>query len=232
MASRPFVLHQHNDDERREFWLTIEFLRPPPLLQWALLLGDALHSYRVALDHAMWEVAVRHNDPSPPPKPRQVSFPICEHEAGFRGWLKGLKFDLPAEFVEWLRQLQPFGTQGSGLARLAELNNTDKHRVLPVIALSEPSASLGLDARPRDAKCAYVRAFAEQPLRTGSEMVRLRFDRPMERVELHQESHLEPALPQHEGEGMPETLSQLLMGTHQLVWRTLHQLPYRYLRSS
>lgn len=39
MAGGAFVLHQHNDGERREFWLTVEFLRPLPLLEWALLLG-------------------------------------------------------------------------------------------------------------------------------------------------------------------------------------------------
>lgn len=65
---------------------------------------------------------MRHNDPSPPPKPKQVSFPICEDDAGFSGWLKRQKSDA----------------------------------------------------------------------------------------------------------GLPETLSDLLLGTHQLVWRTLQQLPHRY----
>jgi hypothetical protein len=229
MASDPFILHQHNDDERREFWLTIEFLAPPPLLWWGLMLGDALHSYRVALDHMMWEVAVRQSDPEPPPKPKNVSFPICRSEKGFAGWLRGLGFDLNADFVEWLRQLQPFGPSGSGFAELAGLNNADKHQVLPIIALTESSAAFGGELRPRAARATPVRVLPEQPLQTGSEMFRWRFDEPMEHVEMRHEPNLEPALPPREGEvAFPESLSQLMMGLQQLVQRTLHELPHRY----
>lgn len=233
MACEPFRLHQHNDEERREFWITIEFVEPPPLLEWALLLGDALHNYRVALDHVMWEIAVRHNYPKPPPKPEQVSYPIYRDEKGFNKWLKSLRFDLPDEFVEILRAHQPYGSHGSGFAELADLNNADKHQVLPVIALAEQTSRTGGRSEPEEARSEWLRVMPEQPLRTGSEMVRMRFDQPMELVELDYLPTLVPALPRT-GDAAhlrPWPLSDMLTGLRQLAHRGVLELPYQYMES-
>lgn len=233
MASEPFRLHQHHDDERREFWITIEFIEAPPLLEWALMLGDVLHSYRVALDHVMWEIAVRHNHPDPPPKPRAVSYPIYRDDKKFNDWLKSLKFDLPEEFVEILRAHQPYGSHGSGFAELADLNNTDKHQVLPVIALAEQTSRMGGRSEPDGARSQYLRLEPDQPLRTGSEMVRMRFDQPMKHVELDYRPQLAPALPRTGDKAhlRPWLLSDMLTGLGQLAHRGVLELPHQYLGS-
>jgi len=230
MASEPFVLHQHNSEDRREWWMTIEFTKALPLLRWSLAFGDTIHSYRVCLDQVMWEIATRASGPDGPPNPRAVSFPVCENERRFAEWRKRLGIELEPIVWERIELLQPYTKReqfrgiGTQLALLSRLNNEDKHRVVPVVALAESSASLGGRTEPEGVQVTYRRVVPEQPVRTGAEMVRLRFEQPMTAVELDAVSNLEAALQTDDGSAQPTTLSQLLIGLHQTVHYAVHEL--------
>lgn len=168
MASDPFELIQHNSDDRRYWWLTIEFTRPLPLLRWALTFGDTIHSYRVGLDHMMSEIA-RQASGGEPPNPKAVSFPVCRTEQGFTNWRRGLGIELEPIVWERIELMQPYATHtalrglGNQLFLLARLNNDDKHRVVPVLALAESSAGLGGRAEPEGVDSTYQRVVPSNP---------------------------------------------------------------------
>src|SRR6266508_1384209 len=56
----------------------------PELVEWGVLLGDAVHDLRTPLDHLAWAMVIKHVGPQPP-KPRQVQFPIDDETSDFRG---------------------------------------------------------------------------------------------------------------------------------------------------
>src|SRR5262245_31032709 len=65
--------------ERTRFSLIAQILRPPDLLNWSLILCDALSGFRCSLDHLVWAIALKQDVFSlpDPPKERNVAFPIC-----------------------------------------------------------------------------------------------------------------------------------------------------------
>ncbi len=109
----------------------------------ATIIGDAAHNLRTALDHCAVAVA-------PPERTRLAGFPIFT-DMPTGGRLE--KFDslvegMPHEAIEIITAAQPY--MGSGrmhpLARLSELDNTDKHRQLHVVANVFDLAMVGRQA--------------------------------------------------------------------------------------
>lgn len=232
MARRPYTYHQHNDEARLEWWLTIEFTDALPLVEWSLRFGDVIHSYRACLDHLMWEAVSRTAGDGGPPDPRAVSFPVYDTPKQFEAWRRRLKVDLDPRFLHRVSLHQPYNTkgplQGVGevLASLTRLNNIDKHRILPIMALGETSGRIGGRSEPADVPGRMIRVLATPPLRTGSELVRYRFEQPMDLVEIDFDTELEAAVPLP-GDGdrfSPSTMSQLLISYHQVVYGTLFDL--------
>jgi hypothetical protein len=103
----------------------------PPL--WGLLLGDALHNVRCALDHIAWHLAAAGG--SPPrtiEDQRRVDFPIYNTASGFA---KGIRTRIPGASPAQraiIERHQPYhrgeGAATHPFALLQDLNNTDKHR--------------------------------------------------------------------------------------------------------
>jgi hypothetical protein len=113
----------------------------------ALLIGDAIHNLRSALDHLVYELA--------PPKVRKrgkTQFPIFKDECEFKAigakWIAGISGDERA----LIERVQPWNAPGGApadnpLAILNRLSNIDKHRLLiPVIAaVSEQNSWVASD---------------------------------------------------------------------------------------
>lgn len=112
----------------------------PP--RWGLLLGDALHNVRCALDHMAWHLVVIGG--SPPRKiedQRRVGFPIYDTASGFA---KGIRTRIPgvspAQQAIIERHQPHHRGKGAGkhpLALLQDLNNTDKHRELRTLVAAK-----------------------------------------------------------------------------------------------
>lgn len=103
--------------------------QPPPLDEMALLLGDALHCLRGALDSLTWELC--HLDGPPTPNVlRRIQFPCARTEAEWLAQVRGPLASMPADFQQRIHMYQPmhFGTDKSAIALLFDLNNQDKHR--------------------------------------------------------------------------------------------------------
>lgn len=116
------------DETRRTATSKLRVVDQPPLVEFSLILGDAVHSFRSALDALVWELA--HLDGAKPNNPRRIAFPICFTEQAWDVSVRDLA-TVPQVFRDRIRSLQPFAqlnpeTDMVGL--LAEMDNQDKHR--------------------------------------------------------------------------------------------------------
>lgn len=98
----------------------------------SLLLGDALHCFRSALDHLIWQLVLV-NGEAPG---RSNAFPISQtqdkYEASNTRMLRGVSPSAKA----LIDGFQPWQRGYHGLWALQELNNTDKHRHLYLAVVS------------------------------------------------------------------------------------------------
>ncbi len=116
---------------------------------WPVTISEICHDLRSALDGLVYQLAQLTN---PSAKLDKVAFPIFRYRdtragkggrtfAGFRspnGAQPKIGM-LPLKYRARLERLQPYhrrnGGERSALWRLHELNNTDKHRLIPVVAV-------------------------------------------------------------------------------------------------
>lgn len=127
----------------------LEFLTPagfrPPIADWALLVGDAVHNARSALDALVWDLA--HSEGATPGTPHRVMFPVTKSEREWKNTVRALE-TVPEGPLERMRLAQPWAIKPaepnqSWLSILSRLDNDDKHRGR-VVALPMQE-SIGLD---------------------------------------------------------------------------------------
>jgi len=125
--------------DRREYVVIGEIVKPMPEVWWGVLLGDALHNLRSALDHLVWQLILLNTGKD---GSTENKFPI--ESSGQRYWsiakngrpsvrdraLKGVS-DQHRTLID---ALQPYRTREEGrasqLANLRDWSNFDKHRLL------------------------------------------------------------------------------------------------------
>jgi hypothetical protein len=111
---------------------------------WAAMTGDALTNYRAALDYLVYALAVVRSGADPPPKKRNLQFPIASTEENWKDALRRNRlFGLSEGVVAEIRAVQPYHQtepDSNLFARLRDLNDPDKHRSLNlgVFALHQP----------------------------------------------------------------------------------------------
>jgi hypothetical protein len=161
-------LEQHEDGP----WVVVrcDDRTPVPPLRWALLVGDAMHNARTALDHLACRL-VEHADKK---IDRATAFPIRRHEpktareiATFDAAIKGMS----DPHKDSIRKLQPYANPGTVEARrlltLAGMDNADKHVLLVPIQ----SALMTPEPVPTDAPYRWNTGV---PLAPGVEVFRYR----------------------------------------------------------
>lgn len=110
------------------------------LAQWSLIVGDAFHNLRSALDHLVLRLAVL-NGTSHADAQEVTFFPVCLDGPSFRSSVKGFKRCISQETLAALKTLQPYTTANAVkipakhniLYIVSQLDNIDKHRMLLVI---------------------------------------------------------------------------------------------------
>ncbi|MGH3072184.1 MAG: hypothetical protein ACRDNB_07935 [Gaiellaceae bacterium] len=131
--ANPQPLRGEVEREGREHALYLSLSEEPDLVQWGIWLGDGMHNLRCALDHAVYDLAIRASGKDPPPMERQLQFPIadCPKKWTDSKWrIKPLRDD--AERV--ICDAQPYNRPGElvtqPLRLLRELDDADKHRLI------------------------------------------------------------------------------------------------------
>jgi hypothetical protein len=125
-------LHATIAEDRLGWELRLSAFDPPPLNEWALILGDAVHNLRSALDVLVWSQA--DHSALTPAQARHIAFPIWVAESSWVDHAARVLRTLPHGLVDRIRHCQPFQREPDerprdGLLLLSELDNRDKHRL-------------------------------------------------------------------------------------------------------
>ena len=116
----------------------------------SLLLGDAIHNLRTALDHLACEL-VRSTGISDP----KVYFPICKTEDIYEAESDGKTKGMPPEAKKLIDRLCPYGGKNHLLWGLHQLDIIDKHRLVLSTTIKTGGGSVTLDKQARDYSFAF-----------------------------------------------------------------------------
>jgi hypothetical protein len=181
---RPWRLVEEAHDNGRKHLYRLQFLRPIPV-EWAVILGEALHNLRSSLDQCIYWLTVDWSR-------REINgtaFPVYIRKAAFEqrtrkgGWaptggmykIRGIGPG-PQAFVE---ALQPYPQRRrsycSDVRALNDLWNQDKHRLVHLWGLSfrdeelrlnsavAPDCTVGIDRRVLHERAIVLRILCEPP---------------------------------------------------------------------
>ena len=129
------VVEGQANAQRTEYFIRVVDVIAYPAEEWGIILGDAVHCLRSALDQLMWGIC------DPAERSERTQFPICTTRRQWVTQAPAQYWGANAGFVKLLDRLQPYqrGDQNAArehpLAILQALSNLDKHRTIPAIAL-------------------------------------------------------------------------------------------------
>jgi hypothetical protein len=119
-------------DDRLSYEVRVRMRHAPPLEEWSLILGDALHNLRSALDVLVWALA----EPASlsEAQRRRVMWPVVVDPKKWADAASRSLASVPADVVTRIGQCQPFNRpeperDRDGLLILHQLDITDKHKL-------------------------------------------------------------------------------------------------------
>jgi hypothetical protein len=139
LAERPFKLMAHIGGNPAKFALRIKREKPIPP-EFALIIGDAAHNLRAALDLTLFSMAMDRT-----PKPGRIQFPFAKDDsdkAFENACASGQVAFAGKKVVEAIRLLKPYPTGNRKLTGVHELDIRDKHRLL-ILAAFNPTVTTG-----------------------------------------------------------------------------------------
>jgi hypothetical protein len=154
-------LSRHYDPQERAVIFTAD--RVPEIRdEWGLIVGDAIHNYRCALDHLWWALALKKLSREPTEEEaRRIQFPIIDEAGKWRGH-RFLKH-VDSKAADEVKAFQLFNRRDE-LSKLAFLSNRDKHRLIQAafyvtqtMGLVVPSHAAFTDCEPPSDYGAFFR---------------------------------------------------------------------------
>jgi hypothetical protein len=153
--------YEQRNDRKEHVWRLRESVECDPQLP--ILLGDAVHNYRTALDHLAWSlVKLAHFKPG-----NNTLFPIIEVEPpdGRNAVTIDLRIDPSNAKNKLVQSVQPFVTYPDAgyfapIAQLHRLDLADKHRALLISAVSLDFATFTSDSEVEVNSGTYAGALA------------------------------------------------------------------------
>lgn len=130
----PFVVTRESDADGREHLFRVRFKTEPDVWRWSLILGDALHNLRAALDRTVYALAIAQTGKDPPTDERDLAFPICSEPKFFPKQCKRRLGSLSQATQAAIEKAQPYNRSRrwrgfTPLWFLAQLHDIDKHRL-------------------------------------------------------------------------------------------------------
>ena len=182
------LISKPNDDATKRI---ISITGPEPPLRFAVIAGEIAHQLRSVLDHLVWELVINNkNTPG-----RYHQYPICDTSKKFkaacdRGYIRGIS-DSAKAIIE---SRQPYSNskdvRRNFLYVLRELNNTDKHKLLVILAtniakLQKIGISSNTPTNKKENESNNVNIISiypgigiQRPTEKGTEILRIEFDKP------------------------------------------------------
>lgn len=108
-----------------------------PDVSLVLLAGEILYQLRSSLDHLVHQLVILSGNEAKLRDSRKHQFPIFETQAGYKERSAGMIAGVSDEIAGMIERQQPYvhrpdGPRDDALWILQDLNNTDKHRLIPV----------------------------------------------------------------------------------------------------
>jgi hypothetical protein len=180
--SDPFRIVRQSNADGSVHHFSLRFKAQPDVWRWALLLGDALHNMRCALDHIVYALAIRQTGQDPPPDDSRLMFPICsepEYWKSARSRIACLNEATRAaiECAQPYNRIKP-GQWFMPLWWLAQLNDIDKHRLPHITVVAAHADEIAIDAEPGTFRALWN----EGPLVDGAPLLRLTLAKPNPQV--------------------------------------------------
>lgn len=134
--SNPYSLDVRDDPKSGQTFVHIVFNETIPV-NWALIIGDAIHNLHSALDHMTWEAIVEIDGGK---QHRNVKFPFGNEPGSVESSCNGI--ETPSQSVkDMFKAFEAFpGGKGDSLYALHNLDIADKHKILvPIIRAANVS---------------------------------------------------------------------------------------------
>jgi hypothetical protein len=136
----PYSIGSEPEGQSTHHRIYVRLNHVPNVVRWGLLVGDAVHNLRSALDHLVYAGALRVTGQDPPPDERRLQFPILDVPGDWGNQAFRVKA-LSDEMRTFLKDVQPFkesnidGVQNHLLRWIRELDDADKHRAIRPVFL-------------------------------------------------------------------------------------------------
>jgi hypothetical protein len=175
----PFVPRGRVDQATNEivFFAEANPAAAPIPIELPLIAGEIAHQLRSALDHLVWQLVI--SNTGQPPTGNSTQFPIYNTEAGYNSTRAQSRITgVSAAAAQLIRAVQPYhmGANANNVLTwlLQELNNTDKHRVIPVTTTFTSVALITMrrEGGPPVDILPWLEVVRE-PLRDGMEIARV-----------------------------------------------------------
>ena len=135
--SKPYQVSKHHNTDCSRYWATVHVVNKLNLESLSLVVSDAIHNFRCALDHLIYAAAIFRTQRNPPPRAGYLGFPIRKNPASFQAAIKKMGIpQLGAAVEKEIERFQPYNRPHDVLPPLLGLikgfDDADKHRMLNV----------------------------------------------------------------------------------------------------
>lgn len=158
LDTKPYKLRTEFYTQTDEYIVWLDRVPRVPLPLFAIV-GDVVHNLRSALDYLIYRAACLDSGKDPPPRWKDLAFPIVSSDTDFDTGRRPPLGKLNPDFRADIKKLQPFCThpddfRQSRLWVLNQLDIVDKHRefplglVIPTELRIDPSADIAAHGGP------------------------------------------------------------------------------------
>jgi hypothetical protein len=177
--SNPYLITREHNAEFTRYSLVAHIAAQPPLVQWSLIVGDAIHNLRSALDHLVYALAIFESHQNPPPCHSSLQFTICVSDDEFIKTKRLGRLSDPVRAA--IKGFQPYIRKHPDLPPLLSIlnkfENADKHKLLQLAFASVAQGDIGFTGVAPIGT--VVEAFANPgEVEEGTEVVAYTFSKP------------------------------------------------------
>jgi hypothetical protein len=186
-----FVRH----DSERQVAVTVK--GPAPPLRFSVIAGEVVHHLRASLDYLVWQLVIENGK-----KPgTEHQFPICPAPNDFeRSCKKGRLRGVAEPARRLIEDRQPYNNTDRDYRKgtlwvLAQLDNTDKHRLLNVLIAGAVAKEIGIGSQMGDLEITGISPpkGLMEATEDGSEVVRIDFGKYQPDVTVNATVHIDVA---------------------------------------
>lgn len=127
LGKRPLKLMIRDDLKAARRTVYVKAHKTPPYEEFGVVLGDAVHNLRAALDVTLWAMG---GDKAK--RPKSVQFPFCEKAERLDDAIKSTEIETVAgkNVVAEIKRIKPYPTGNPTLYGVDALDRADKHRLI------------------------------------------------------------------------------------------------------